>query len=318
MRTHLTTRLAATFALGAALSAARPAAGAGEFVWPVTGQLTATTVYPGGADHQGASADIAAPMWTPIGASRFGSSGAYWEGGGCGNYAWITHASGYITLYCHMVQRPTSGSVGTNQTIGYIGVTGNTTGPHVHWAIRQWGVRKYIPGSYIGMRVSRGSYVAGNYGLSGTSGSSTTTTTTTTTSSADTNHVWYQVRVTSGDGINVRSGPGTGYSRVGGLNYNQVVNAHGASNGWYKIWFGGGWRWIISTYTARTVPSYRITSGDGVNVRTGPGTGYARVGGLYVNNIVAVFGTSGSWLKICHYDNGGWQWRWIMNYAVRV
>ena len=212
---------------------------AGEFVWPVNGRLTATTRYPGGADHQGASADIAAPMWTPIGASRAGSSGAHWEGGGCGNYAWITHPAGYITLYCHMVTRPVSGNVGTNQTIGYIGVTGNTTGPHVHWAIRRYGTRLAVPGAYIGMTVRRGAWVPGTY--SGLSGGSTTTTTA---------RVLFRARVTSGP-LNVRTGPGTGYARVGSLATGTTVNVYGTSGSWYKISYGGAYRWIAGWYTRR-------------------------------------------------------------------
>ena len=299
--------------LGAAFVAPRSTEAAGEFVWPVTGWLSATTVYPGGADHQGASADIAAPMRTPIGASRFGSSGAFWEGGGCGNYAWVTHESGYITLYCHMVSRPATGRLATNQTLGYIGMTGNTTGPHVHWAIRRYGVRRYVPGSYIGMRVSRGAPVAGNYGLSRTTSSGSTTTGS--SSQSDSNGaVVFRVKVT-GTGINVRSSPGTSATRVGGLAQNSIWNVYGLATGnWFKIWFNGAWRWFKGDWTTRVLPSVRTT--DALNIRSGPGTNYARVGGLDKGNVVAVFGTSGSWLKILM--TGG-TYRWIMGtYTQRL
>ena len=221
-------------------AAPRVSEAAGEFVWPVTGRLTATTRYPGGANHAGASADIAAPMRRAIGASRAGNSSSHWEGGGCGWYAWITHPAGYITLYCHMVSRPTSGGVGTNQTIGYIGVTGNTTGPHVHWAIRRYGTRLAVPGAYIGMYVTRGARVPGTYsGLSGTSGTTTTTA-----------RVLFRARVTSGP-LNVRTGPGTGYRIVGLLRYGTVVTVSAVSNGWYRISYGGYYRWIAGSYTRR-------------------------------------------------------------------
>ena len=54
---------------------AAPAASeaAGEFLWPVSGRITATTVYPGGWNHSYGSADIGAWYWTGIGASRFGA-----------------------------------------------------------------------------------------------------------------------------------------------------------------------------------------------------------------------------------------------------
>ena len=51
--------------------------------------------------------------------------------------------------------------------------------------------------------------------------------------------------------VNVRSGPGTGYSRVGGLHTNNHVAVFGTSGGWYKIFYSGAYRWIIATYTAK-------------------------------------------------------------------
>ncbi len=135
---------------------------AGAFIWPVTGRVTATTRYPGGGYHSG-SADIGAPSWRSIGSGRFGRAYARWEGGGCGYYVSMTHASGYTSLYCHMVRWPAVGGgayIGTNRTIGYVGSTGNSTGPHCHYAIRRWGTRLAIPGNYIGKYVTRG-YIAG-------------------------------------------------------------------------------------------------------------------------------------------------------------
>ncbi len=285
---------------------------AGEFVWPINGWLSATTRYPGGADHQGASADIAAPMRTPIGASRAGSSSANWEGGGCGWYAWVTHSAGYITLYCHMVSAPARGGVGTNQTIGYVGMTGNTTGPHVHWAIRRYGTRLGVPGAYIGMRVSRGARVAGTYyGLTPTSGGATT-------SGASLAGSWcvWQDKVTSGP-LNVRSSPSTSAARLGSLNTGTVVNVYATYGGgvWHKIWYGGKWAWIHGGYTVRVGTRVKVNTVGGVNVRSGPGTGYARVGGLNNGVYAAVFGTSNGWHKIFY----GGQYRWIIAmYTVKA
>ena len=147
--------------LGWAATEARASA----FIWPSSGRLSATAWYPGGRVHSG-SADIANWYWTPIGASRFGPAYPSYEGGGCGNYVIISHASGYQTLYCHMIKWPSVGRgqwVKTNQHIGWVGSTGHSTGPHCHYAIRRWGARLVIPGIRIGQWVNRGSGVPGSY-----------------------------------------------------------------------------------------------------------------------------------------------------------
>ena len=64
-------------------------------------------------------------------------------GGGYGNYVMISHAGGKMTVYGHL----TSLTVGTGdyvsrgQVIGYVGSTGNSTGPHLHYECRLNGVR---------------------------------------------------------------------------------------------------------------------------------------------------------------------------------
>ena len=47
------------------------------------------------------------------------------------------------------------------------------------------------------------------------------------------------VTITAGSGVNIRSGPGTGYAVVGGLGYGARVSTYGSSNGWYRV--SGGW-----------------------------------------------------------------------------
>ena len=85
--------------------------------------------------------DIGAPNGTPVVASASGdvivSRDSGWNGG-YGDYLVIKHTNGTQTLYAHM----NGGIVGSGarvvqgQVIGYVGNTGKSTGPHVHFEIR--------------------------------------------------------------------------------------------------------------------------------------------------------------------------------------
>lgn len=64
-------------------------------------------------------------------------------GGGYGNYVMISHAGGKMTVYGHLTSLTVSSgqSVSRGQIIGYVGSTGNSTGPHLHYECRLNGVR---------------------------------------------------------------------------------------------------------------------------------------------------------------------------------
>ena len=91
--------------------------------------------------HRGT--DFAAPLGTPIMASGDGIViKAGWCGGG-GNCVKIKHNSTYQTVYAHMskfANRVKSGTrVIQGQIIGYVGSTGKSTGPHLHYEVIQNG-----------------------------------------------------------------------------------------------------------------------------------------------------------------------------------
>ncbi len=116
--------------------------------------------------------------------------------------------------------------------------------------------------------------------------------------------------------LNVRSGPGTKYSILGYLNENQVVTKLGTSGKWTKIEFGGGTAYAYSSYLK---PSSSSGTGTGtgtgtgaagslyvtgnVNVRSGPGTGYTKLGELNKGELVQRVGETGTW-SIINWGSG--------------
>jgi len=88
--------------------------------------------------HQGN--DIQAAEGTPIRASEEGTV-AYGEDGGCGKSFHLTTATGYY-LGCHLVGFADLGSgahVTQGQIIGFVGTTGASTGPHLHFEVHPGG-----------------------------------------------------------------------------------------------------------------------------------------------------------------------------------
>ncbi len=88
--------------------------------------------------------DFAAPSGTPIYATANGIvkfSG--FSTSGYGNHVIINHGFGYETLYGHMVRvGATQGQqVKRGQVIGYVGSTGKSTGPHLHYEVHKSGVQ---------------------------------------------------------------------------------------------------------------------------------------------------------------------------------
>lgn len=83
--------------------------------------------------------DFGAPTGTPIYAAFKGKISNWGPAGPCGNMAQIDHAGGIQTGYCHMSKfapgLKLGSMVGTKQLIGFVGTTGRSTGPHLHfWA----------------------------------------------------------------------------------------------------------------------------------------------------------------------------------------
>jgi murein DD-endopeptidase MepM/ murein hydrolase activator NlpD len=121
----------------------------GTLRWPLNGVVTqefgctgfwAEPPY-GNCAHFHQGIDIAAPMYTPV---RAAGAGRVVYEGPLSDGAWvviIAHSQDLVTLYGHLDNRRhppvvRSGQYVTKgQIVGYVGVTGNSTGPHLHWGV---------------------------------------------------------------------------------------------------------------------------------------------------------------------------------------
>lgn len=86
--------------------------------------------------------DIAASNGTPIKATAPGTVVTAGWGGGYGNMVRVQHKYGFETIYGHMqsIAVPVGKSVAKGEILGYVGMTGNTTGNHCHYEIKLGGL----------------------------------------------------------------------------------------------------------------------------------------------------------------------------------
>ncbi len=125
------------------------------FIWPVNASVTSEfgyRVHPiFGTRRLHAGIDLGAGSGTEIMATKGGtvlSAGPY---GGYGNAVVIAHGDGLSSLYAHQSKIAVSAgeTVDRGEVIGYVGSTGQSTGPHLHFEIRESGdpvnPRRYLP-----------------------------------------------------------------------------------------------------------------------------------------------------------------------------
>ena len=90
-----------------------------------------------------AGVDFAAPTGTPILAAGSGTVERANRYGGYGNYIRIRHTDGYKTAYAHLSKFARGVKAGAyvtqDQVIGYVGSTGRSTGPHLHYEVHHHG-----------------------------------------------------------------------------------------------------------------------------------------------------------------------------------
>ncbi|MCZ7378784.1 M23 family metallopeptidase [Micromonospora sp. WMMC250] len=156
-----------------------------------------------------------------------------------GKYVRINHGGGYSTYYAHLSGFNVSvgQTVGYGKVIGWVGSTGGSTGPHLHYEQRLNGADIQVRfNGTLALYWGTKSYTSGN-GCSSGSGNATVD--------------------TSGTPLTVRSGPGTGYASVGTVadgtrvtiacqtSGTTVTGTYGTSSIWDRI---GSGRFIADAY----------------------------------------------------------------------
>ncbi len=115
------------------------AIGTGSFGWPASGRVSQ------GYWSGHTAIDVATWLGAPIAAADSGHViVAGWDNTGYGNMVVIDHGNGFQTLYAHMnaYYVETGTDVAKGQQIGEVGSTGNSTGPHLHFELRQGTIQR--------------------------------------------------------------------------------------------------------------------------------------------------------------------------------
>lgn len=133
---------------------------------------------------------------------------------------------------------------------------------------------------------------------------------------------------TGGSSLNMRSGPGTSYSKVGSVPASAALTITGSENGWYKTSYNGVTGYVSGDYvtvtettSGSTAPSTPAapetpsepkaetpapsvsgtgklnTGGSSLNMRSGPGTSYRKVGSVPASATLTITGKENGWYK---------------------
>ncbi|MGI5523483.1 peptidoglycan DD-metalloendopeptidase family protein [Micromonospora sp. CA-259024] len=242
MRKRWISLLVTGLLVGGALTPASPALAAPTFKVPFPcGQSWSGQTRSGHSPAYAVDFNRTDDLGDPVVASAPGTVDRVTDLGGTsyGKYVRINHGGGYSTYYAHLngFNVSVGQTVGYGKVLGWVGSTGGSTGPHLHYEQR-------LDGNDIQVRFNGGlalywgtkTYTSDN-GCSSGSGNGTVD--------------------TSGTPLTVRSGPGTGYASVGTVadgtrvtiacqtSGTTVTGTYGTSSIWDRI---GAGRYIADAY----------------------------------------------------------------------
>ncbi len=139
--------------------------------------------------------------------------------------------------------------------------------------------------------------------------------------------------IVSATSLNVRSGPGTNYRKVGAAVKGAKLQVLDQKGNWYKVKLSNGKSgWVINTYlgilkgTSAGSSSSKpdkgakevkivVVKSNNVNVRSGPATGYGKVSRVNKGQEFAMVKESGGWYQI---NLGKGKYGWIANWLVSL
>lgn len=118
----------------------------------------------------------------------------------------------------------------------------------------------------------------------------------------------------TGNGVNIRSGPGTGYESIGSVNKGDKLSSKGKSNNWYMVEYGNSTGYIIEDYVTiehggfyTAVDSGTLSvNGTDVNIRSGPGTEYQSIGSVSSGTTLTITGKSDNWYQVKYNGRSGY------------
>lgn len=123
-----------------------------------------------------------------------------------------------------------------------------------------------------------------------------------------------------GNNTNLRKGPGTSYAKAGQVQAGLVLPVYAEKNGWYQIQAPGvgqawiaGWLTVSQSTASEPLPSQATTQQEYgkvltnvLNVRKGPGTNYAALTKIGLNEIHEILEKNNNWYKIKVGEISGW------------
>lgn len=288
-----------------------------QFVWPTSAWIAANDEYYNGNHHPGGSADLAAPLYSPIHPARDGEV----IHSGFRNGSWsvqIAHPADdgdtYMTHYGHLPEEPmvdVGDEVDLSTQIGYVGRTGNAnfSGPHIHFGIRLMGSDGdetfKIPGLEIGDWAETGDYIRGDYpGLSPMSSAGeagTRAQAATGEQSAAEHYRPFDVVVTD-EWTNVyETVERQSDDVVARLGQGHEIGVLATERGQYQVEVDGELGWIAHSSTAPSaseVFDVRIHVDNAANVRSGPGEDHDRIGSIPGGINLAGYERDGDWMRV--------------------